>query len=147
MAYTLQIDGDGNGSIDGAGTAFAVGNLAWLSPADGADVAAAGLTASWSDTAASNPAYAAIYEVSISSATVQDAAFYLGTARQLAVTSASTGQPLAPGSYTATLTGFSGFTPQPGGGIQLTNNITGSGVTGTFFSAGATAPIVTFTVH
>src|SRR5262249_39164853 len=48
-AYTLQIDGDGNGSIDGAGTAFAVGDLAWTSPATGADVAAAGLMASWSD--------------------------------------------------------------------------------------------------
>jgi carboxypeptidase family protein len=146
-AYTLQIDGDGNGSIDGVGTAFAVGDIAWTSPADGADVAAAGLTATWSDSAASNPAYAPIYEVSIGSDTVQDGAFYVGTARQLAVTSLFTGQPLKPGSYTASVVGFSGFTPQPGGGITLSNNITGSGVTGTFFSAGNTPPSVAFTVH
>lgn len=146
-AYTLQIDGDGNGSIDGAGTAFAVGDLAWTSPADGADVAAAGLTATWSDTASSNPAYAPLYEVSISSDTSQDGAFYVGTARQFAVTSQINGQPLTPGSYTASLVGFSGFTPQSGGGIQLTNNITGSGVTGTFFSVGNSPPSVTFTVH
>ena len=146
-AYTLQIDGDGNGSVDGAGTAFAVGELAWGSPGDGANVAAAGLTATWSDTAASNPAYAPIYEVSISSGTAQDSALYVGTARQFAVTSLATGQPLKPGSYTASLIGFSGFTPQPGGGIQLSNNITGSGVTGVFFSAGASPPSVSFTVH
>jgi hypothetical protein len=146
-AYTLQIDGDGNGSVDGAGTAFAVGELAWTSPAAGADVPAAGLTATWSDTAASNPAYAPVYEVSISSDTAQDAAFYVGTARQFAVTSLVTGQSLKPGSYTSSLVGFSGFTPQSGGGLQLTNNITGSGVTGTFFSAGASPPSLSFTVH
>jgi Carboxypeptidase regulatory-like domain len=146
-AYTLQIDGDGNGSIDGAGTAFAVGDLTWGSPADGSDVAAAGLTASWSDTAGSNPAYAPIYEVAISSDTAQDTAFYVGTARQFPVTSAITDQPLKPGGYTASLIGFSGFSPQAGGGIQLTNNITGSGVTGTFFSIGNSPPSVAFTVH
>jgi hypothetical protein len=146
-AYTLQIDGDGNGSVDGAGTAFAVGDLAWGSPADGADVAAAGLTASWSDTAATSAAYAPIYEVVISSDSGADTAFYLGTSRQFAVASAVTGQPLGPGAYTATLSGFSGFSPQPGGGIQLTSNITGSGVTGTFFSIGASPPGVAFTVH
>jgi hypothetical protein len=148
-AYLLQIDGDGNGSIDGAGTVFAVGNLAWTNPTEGANVAASGLTATWTDSAAAgNPAYAPIYEVVISSTSTQDGAFYIGTAPRFPVTTAfASGGPLSPGSYTATLTGFSGFSPTSGGGIQLSNNITGAGVTGTFFSAAAAPAEVNFTVH
>ncbi|HMG21364.1 MAG TPA: carboxypeptidase-like regulatory domain-containing protein [Kofleriaceae bacterium] len=146
--YTLQIDGDGNGSVDGAGTAFAVGDLTWVQPADGANVAAAGLTAMWTDSAAAgNPGYAPVYEAIVSGTDVQDATFYLGTAPQFAVTSTTTDQPLQPGSYTASLIGFSGFAPQVGGGIQLSNNITGAGVTGTFFSVATGTATVSFTVH
>jgi hypothetical protein len=42
--------------------------------------------------------------------------------------------------------GFSGFSPQGGGGLQRSNNITGAGVTGTFFSLGTTVS-ASFTVH
>lgn len=147
-AYTLQIDGDGNGSIDGSATAYAVGALAWTSPTSGADLAGPGLVASWSDTGAgSNPAYAPVYEVTLTAMAGQDGAFYIGTAPQFAVTSAVTGNPLIPDTYTASLIGFSGFAALPGGGIQVTNNITGAGVTGTLFSIGTAPQPVTFTIH
>jgi len=147
-SYTLQIDGDGNGSIDGSGTVFAVGELAWTNPADGDDVAAAGLTARWSDTGTSNPAYAAVYEAIVSSTSGgQDGAVYIGSAPEFAVTSAVSQGPLAPGTYTASILGFSGFAALPAGGILLSNNITGAGVTGRMFSLGAAPAPITFTVH
>lgn len=147
-AYTLQIDGDGNGSVDGSATVFAVGELAWTNPTDGGDVAAAGFTARWSDTGGGNPAYAPVYEAIFSSTgATQDAALYIGTAPQFAVTSAVSQGPLAPGTYTASLIGFSGFAALPGSGILLSNNITGAGVTGTMYSIGGSAGAVTFTVH
>ena len=147
-AYTLQIDGDGNGSIDGSATAFAVGKLAWVNPTSGASVAGAGFIASWSDTGAQgNPAYAPVYEVVVTPQIGQDTAIYLGTAPRFSVTSAVTGGPLIPSTYTASLLGFSGFAALPGGGIQLTNNITGAGVTGTLLSIGTAPDPVTFTVH
>jgi hypothetical protein len=147
-AYTLQIDADGNGSIDGSGTIFAVGDLAWTAPADGADLAAAGFTAAWTDTAAAgNASYAAIYEVVVSSDDAADAAFYIGTARQAALTSTISGAALKPGNYTANVIGFSGFAATAGGGIQLSNNITGAGVTGTFLSVAGQASDVKFKLH
>ena len=147
-AYTLQIDGDGNGSVDGSATVFAVGALAWTNPADRSNVAAAGLTATWSDTGTSSAGYAAVYQAVISSTTGgQDAAFYIGTSPQFAVTSAVTQGALAPDTYSASIIGFSGFAALPGSGITLSNNITGAGVTGTMFSIGDAPAPITFTVH
>ncbi len=147
-SYALAIDGDGNGSFEGMASVVAVGELAWLNPSEGANVAATGFIARWSDSgsAAGNAAYAPVYSVSLVANDSSDVASYVGTEPQFAVTSAlNPGLPLAAGSYTASLLGFSGFLTA-GGGLQVSNNITGTGVTGTFFSISQAAP-VTFTVH
>jgi hypothetical protein len=151
-SYSLAIDADGNGSIDATSTIVAVGNLAFVNPTNGANVAAANLTASWSDTgtAAGNAAYAPVYLVIISSTStgVSDAAYYTGTDRQFKVTSYITpGAPLKPGTYRASLLGFSGYYAQTGGGLQVSNNVTGAGVTGTFGSFAGAAGQISFTVH
>jgi hypothetical protein len=147
--YTLSIDADGNGSIDGSATAFAVGELAWVNPTDGATVAGAGLDVSWSDsgTASAGPAYAPVYQVTLAEGSGADFASYIGTDRHFAAESSLTpGAPLAPGTYTGNLVGFSGAY-SAGGGFQLPNNITGSNVTGVFFSVGSSAAGITFTVQ
>ncbi len=153
-SYSLAIDADGNGSIDGTSNVVAVGDLAWASPTDGATVSAANLTASWLDTgtSANNAGYAPVYQVIIAQSVASgtpDLAIYSGTDRQFAVKSAvSAGAPpLKPGTYTASLVGFSGFYAQATGGIQLSNNVTGTGVTGTFFSLGSAPTPITFTVQ
>jgi hypothetical protein len=52
---------------------------------------------------------------------------------------------LQPGSYTGTLVGFSGAL-SGGGGLTTSNNITGVGVTGIFYSMSASSSPITFTV-
>ncbi|MBI5534562.1 MAG: carboxypeptidase regulatory-like domain-containing protein [Deltaproteobacteria bacterium] len=147
-SYTLTIDADGNGSIDGSASAYAVGTLAWINPTAGASVAAAGFTVSWSDTGtlAGNPAYAPVYEVVISEGSGKDSVSYIGTDRQFVALSDSSHGPLLAGSYTANLIGFSG-TNSGGGGMQIPNNITGSNVTGSFFSVSNAGESVTFQVQ
>jgi len=150
QSYLLSIDGDGNGSVDGSSRIFAVGDLAWVNPTEGATVSAANFTASWSDTGSvAGAAYAPVYEVFMTQSASGDGAVYLGTDRQFAVTSEISGQgsPLMPGAYSASLVGFSGAFSQTGGGFQTSNNITGVGVTGLFYSVSATQPTVTFTVQ
>jgi hypothetical protein len=154
-SYLLSIDADGNGSIDGTGTVFALGKIAWTNPANGSTVASAGLTASWSDTGAavSGAAYAPFYYAVISSSgassSVLGSALYTGTDRQFLVknlaasTGAGTSADLPPGTYTGTVMGFSGAFSASG---AVTNNITGAGVTGTFYST-AVQDMITFTVQ
>ena len=78
--YTLSIDVDGNGSIDGSGTASALGDLAFANPTDGADLTASGFVASWVDSGVGNAGYAPYYEVVIAGAgATSDSAFYIGT--------------------------------------------------------------------
>jgi hypothetical protein len=150
VSYTLSIDTEGDGSFEGQGSVVAVGELEWISPASGSDVEADGLQVSWSDTGtdANNDAYAPIYYVSITNDGGTDGASYVGTATQFEATSFVTpGASLPAGSYTASLIGFSGFNALAGGGIATTNNITGTGVTGIFYSAGQAPEQLTFTVH
>jgi hypothetical protein len=145
-SYRLSIDGDGNGSIDGTGTIFALGKIAWTTPTDGASVAA-GFTASWSDSgsAVGGTAYAPLYYASISSSGGGDAALYVGTDRQFTPKSVLMPMaPLSPGAYTAAITGFSGPFAASG---ATTNNITGMGVTGTFYSVSGQQNTISFTVH
>jgi hypothetical protein len=149
-AYSLAIDADGNGSIDGSARVFAVGELAWSMPAAGSTVPAANLMASWTDSGAvvGGAGYAPLYQVSISSQAGTDLAFYTGTERQFTVTSAlMPGMPLKPGTYTVSAVGFSGFYGASAGGLQLSNNITGAGVTGQFFSISDSQVSVMFTVQ
>jgi hypothetical protein len=148
-SYLLSIDGDGNGSIDGTGSVFALGTLAWTNPTDGATVASAGLTATWSDTGTVGGAgYAPVYEVVINQegGASTDGAIYVGTDRQFAVKSLlmPDAAGLLPGMYTGSLIGFSG--PFAGSG-NTSNNITGMGVTGEFYSFSGQEAKITFTVQ
>jgi hypothetical protein len=151
--YLVSIDGDGNGSIDGTGTTFALGSVAWTNPTNGATVASAAFTASWSDTgsAVGGAAYAPVYEAVISGTdATADTAIYFGTDRQFLVKSAltPTAAGLQPGTYIGTVIGFSGALAGTGGtSITSSNNITGAGVTGLFYSVSGAQDMVTFTVQ
>jgi len=147
--YAVSIDGDGNGSIDGTGTAFALGTVEWTNPTDGDTVKAANFTASWSDSGSksSGSAYAPVYQAVISSSDSSDAAIYVGTDREFLVKSATMADSadLSPGSYTASVTGFSGALSS--NGVTTSNNITGQGVTGQFYSLSSGSNSITFTVE
>ncbi|HTT71514.1 MAG TPA: carboxypeptidase regulatory-like domain-containing protein [Anaeromyxobacteraceae bacterium] len=147
--YTLKVDAQNNGVVQGGGTISAVGQLAWVNPTDGATLASNGLVAQWSDTgqAAGNPAYAPIYLVTLTSS--NDLAYYLGSALQFTPHSdTSSTAPLAPGSYTGSLTGFSGPYNASGGSFVSTNNITGVGLTGQFYSFDSSpATTISFTLQ
>jgi hypothetical protein len=146
-SYLLSIDGDGNGSIDGTGSVFALGKLAWTNPTDGATVPSAGLLASWSDSgsAAGGMGYAPVYEAVISAVGGTDGAIYFGTDRQVLLKSlVMPGAGLTPGMYTGSLIGFSGAFAASG---STTNNITGMGVTGEFYSFSGSDAKITFTVQ
>jgi len=147
-SYLLSIDGDGNGSIDGTSSIFALGKVTWTNPTNGATVAGASFTASWSDTgsALGGAAYAPLYYATISAqGGTSDAAIYIGTDRQFMPRSLL--MPMAgltPGTYKASIIGFSGPFAASG---STTNNITGTGVTGIFYSISGTGEDVTFTVQ
>jgi len=148
-SYLLSIDGDGNGSIDGTGTTYALGKVTWTNPTDGATVASAGFTASWADSgsALGGAAYAPVYEAVITgSADTTDGASYIGTDRQFLVKSLLTPDTgLMPGTYTGSVIGFSGALA--GNSSGTTNNITGAGVTGIFYSISGSSDSITFTVQ
>jgi len=141
--YVIAIDADGDGSIDGSGSASAVGDLTFTNPTDGATVAGNGLLATWTDSGAGNSGYSVIYYLFISG---DNAGFYyVGNQQEAAVSNllGVGGGPLPPGDYTAEVTGWSGGLSLLGGGGGLTfgNNITGAGVTGTFYSFGQSTSI------
>ena len=145
--YSVSIDGDGNGSIDGTGTAFALGSVEWTNPADGDTVSSKNFTASWSDSGSEQggDAYAPVYEAIISSTDGTDSALYIGTDREFPVKSfGMPDAPLTPGDYTGSVIGFSGALA--GGTLSTSNNITGAGVTGLFYSMSAQSTAITFTV-
>ena len=126
------------GSIDGSGTASALGDLAFANPTDGADLTASGFVASWVDSGVGNAGYAPYYEVVIAGAgATSDSAFYIGTDRQWTVLNPQ-GATLAPGDYTANLIGFAGAFTGGQSGISVSNNITGVGVTGSSTASAAT---------
>ncbi len=146
-AYTLLIDADGNGSIDGSATAYAVGAPTWVTPTNGSTVTAAGFTASWSDSAAGVAGYAPVYVVQLISTGNQDFASYTGTDLQFVAKSAiNSSLDLAPGSYTGNLLAFSGWQAGFLNGVQLPNNVSGANVTGSFGSA-SIASQITFNVQ
>ncbi|MFZ2649225.1 MAG: carboxypeptidase-like regulatory domain-containing protein [Burkholderiaceae bacterium] len=150
-AYTLLVDADGNGSIDGSATANAVGTLSWVNPTPGGTLPPAIFTASWTDigVAGAVPGYAPVYVVVFTQTAglIPDLSTYFGTDRQFVVSSAlDESLPLSPGEYSGTLLGFSGWSATAGSGITVTNNVSGANVTGQFSSIATAAPI-TFTVQ
>lgn len=147
--YAVSIDGDGNGSIDGTGTAYALGKVEWTNPTDGDTVKASNFTASWSDSGSKTggSGYAPVYEAVISSTDSSDSAIYVGTEREFLVKSATMvdSPNLSPGTYTGSVIGFSGAISN--GGLTTSNNITGLGVTGQFYSLSSTSNSISFTVE
>ncbi|WP_333659927.1 carboxypeptidase regulatory-like domain-containing protein [Meiothermus cerbereus] len=141
--YTLSIDADGNGSIDGSGSAFAVGNVSWSNLVNGGSYSAASLTATWNDSAATQPGYSALYQVTFQrqgGSGLSDFAFYVGSELSFAPrTQTDPPSPLAPGTYTVTLNAFSGAFG--GGNLDITDNITGVGMQGQIFSIQPVNPI------
>jgi hypothetical protein len=148
--YQLAIDVDGNGSIDGTGTASTVGDIAFAVPASGGTYSASNFTASWTDTGTTlgGAAYSAVYFLSITN-TSSTAAFYQWTSTlQLAPYDMiqGPGHLLPPGSYTASIVSYSGFAGGSSGSLNQSKNITGVGISGTAFSVG-TQVEVSFTLQ
>jgi hypothetical protein len=145
QSYQLAIDADGNGSIDGSGSASVVGDLALVTPAAAGAYPAAGFTASWTDTGTSlgGPSYSAVYFLTITGGA--SIGYYVGTDLSFLAYDLikGPGNPLPAGAYSASLVAYSGFAASGGTMISQSNNITGVGVSGTAFSVG-TAPTVTF---
>jgi len=150
--YTLTIDADHNGSIDGTGSVNAVGSIAWTTPTNGATLSAAGFNnAQWSDSGAAVTGYSVVYFANISntSGTTAAIASYTGSDlhfNPVNLLSNPANQALPAGPYSALLFGFSG-PYQPGGtNWTPTNNITGATVSGKFYSFGI-APSINFTLQ
>jgi hypothetical protein len=148
--YQLAIDADGNGSIDGTGTASVVGDLAFTAPTEGGTYPASGFTTSWTDTgtALGGSAYSAVYYLAISGTST---GFYQFSSALQATpydVLRGPGNALPPGSYTASLVAFSGFFSGAGSNnIMQANNISGVGLTGTALSVGGAATDVNFTLQ
>lgn len=142
--YTLAIDADGNGSIDGSGSVSIVGDLAWTLPTAGGTYPAANFTATWTDsgTTLGGPGYTAVYEVAFQGPST---GLYFGTDRSFKAFDAlkGMGTPLPAGSYSGSLIGFSGFLTAASGSITQSKNITGVGLSGTAFSV-TQGPSVSF---
>ncbi|HET7370963.1 MAG TPA: Ig-like domain-containing protein [Gammaproteobacteria bacterium] len=150
-AYTLTVDADGNGSIDGSGTVRAVGLPSWDNPTEGETLAADGLTAKWSDSGTVMEGYAALYFVELLSDDANggagDGSFYLGTARQFTPHHldyswmSNSDEPLFPGTYTGDVFPINGPWPNPETSFTTVNNITGTTANGAFYSLGETATV------
>ncbi|RIH81149.1 Carboxypeptidase regulatory-like domain protein [Calidithermus terrae] len=152
--YTLSIDADGNGSVEGSGSLVAVGNVAWEGGLDGSTRPAQGFTARWSDPASGVSGYSPVYYAVVSNGATEpedyDFDYYVGPAREFQPHSnalgAAEGAPLKPGDYTGSLWAFSGaFAPAGRNDFTVSNNITGVGLSGRFYSF-SQAPGVTFTL-
>lgn len=146
--YTIDIDADANGSIDGSGIAYAVGALTWDKPTIGSTASATNLVASWLDSGTATAGYSAVYLASIRKepTTAQDVAIYLGTNREFSPKTLNEG-PLGAGTYKASVTAFSGAYGGLGStDFDVINNISGATVTGQFFSYSGLAGEATFTI-
>ncbi len=143
--YTLSIDVDGNGTVEGSGSAYAVGNLAWALPESGKTYNASGFTASWTDSGSSVPGYAPLYIVSLIGTSGGDG--YVGSDLSFQPKdNLGGGGALPAGNYTGTLFAASGgITSGLGSNVSASDNITGIGLQGNFSSLSTPQP-VTFTL-
>lgn len=141
--YTLAIDADNNGSVEGSGSIVAVGNVAWEAGLDGSTRPAQGFVARWSDSASGAPGYSPVYYALLSNDATDpanyDFDYYIGPALEFTPHSnaqgATSDAPLRPGSYTGLLWAFSGaFAPAGNNNYTVSDNITGPGISGRFYS-------------
>jgi hypothetical protein len=146
--YTLSIDADGNGSVDGTGSVTAVGQVHFTNPVADASLSSGSFTAQWThETGGGAAGSGVLYWVSIGREEETDQAnadfsWYMGTERQytpyrLDFLGQSTQERLSPGTYTASLTAFSGpYSAATAMNVTVTPNITGTLVGGEFYSFG-----------
>jgi hypothetical protein len=148
--YTLTIDADGNGSIDGSGSAYAVGNVAWDPALGGSTHPSSGFVAKWTDSASATPGYSPVYYAFLSNSSSDpnslDFDYYVGPALQFTPHSNAQGAtpttPLRPGSYNGVLLAFSGaYSPAGNNNFTVSDNITGVGISGEFFSFSPAQPV------
>ncbi|WP_018466982.1 carboxypeptidase regulatory-like domain-containing protein [Calidithermus timidus] len=141
--YTLTIDADNNGSVEGRGSIVAVGNLAWEAGLEGSTRPAQGFVARWSDSASGAPGYTPVYYAFLSSDPTDPAGYdfdyYIGPETEFTPHSNAQGAtgdtPLRPGNYTGLLWAFSGaFVPAGSNNYTVSDNITGPGIGGRFYS-------------
>ena len=125
--YTLLVDVDGNGTVDGSGSCYALATPEFTTPVEGESYSASGFTAEW--TAASPDAYYSVYFTGSS---------YGGYAGpELSFTP---DPELSAGDYTGQLVAFSCL-PQSSDAY----NITGVGLRGQFL--GYTTAVTSFTLE
>lgn len=144
--YALSIDGDGNGSIEGGGSADMIGDIAWNGIVAAGEYTAAGFTPAWTDSASSTPGYSPIYFVQASSSAglgsaTTSALSVLLNGIDLSNPQAGLGT-LPVGSYQLSLNAFSGgFQGGLAGNITVSDNLTGIGLQGQLISFKSLAPI------
>ncbi|ACG71330.1 hypothetical protein AnaeK_0087 [Anaeromyxobacter sp. K] len=140
--YTITVDANGDGAVDGTGFTYLVGEPAFTSPAEGATLDAAGLRAAWTDAAVeagtADADYAPLYWAAVTAAAEPwDGDFYWGSDRGFDVRSLVSGEPLAPGAYSAAVLALCGPYAAAGQDVALVKNVTGAGISGEFFSFAA----------
>jgi hypothetical protein len=141
--YTVAIDADGDGVIDGGGSILVPGALAIASPAAGSSTSATGLVVKWSDSGAAASGYSAWYHVGVGNTAGGDRADFIGYAPslQFAATSAKNpGTPLTPGHYSALVQAYTGPVP----GTPSAFNIEGPTVSGAFSAYSDSQPAIEF---
>lgn len=148
--YTVNIDADHNGTVDGTGTATAVGTLAWTLPVNSQPSysAATFTNAAWTDSAFGTTGYSVVYYAIIQNTGTgsTSVATYIGSNLNFTPLDMTTKAPLLAGSYTASVMAFSGSYSAAGGSWVTSSNITGSTVSGRIYSYGAATP-VSFTLQ
>lgn len=147
--YTLNIDVDNNGTIDGSGFAYAIGDIEWANPVEGGNLSATNFIARWTDTGTGTPGYAPVYYAVIIPQDNDYTSFgyYVGSVPQFNVSDYyNPGTPLSAGTYSASVSAFSGAAGIDTGDFSVTNNITGPTVNGSFWSW-KTKTINNFTLH
>ena len=135
--------------MEGSGSAYAVGNVAWEQGLGGSSQPAQGFVAGWTDSASGTPGYAAVYYAVLSNKSSDpnsfDLDYYIGPARSFTPHSNAQGAtdttPLKPGNYSGSLWAFSGAYSPAGNNFTVSDNITGVGLSGDFSSFSAAQPV------
>jgi hypothetical protein len=140
--YSVTIDADNNGTVDGNGSANMVGNLAFTNISEGGQFAATGFTPTWTDSASATPGYGALYQLIVSpktSSQTSTTGYYSGSSLSAALTvidysnPGSPSKPLNPDQYKVNLSAFSGAI-SASNGVSVSDNITGIGISGQLYS-------------
>lgn len=148
--YTLTVDADHNGSIDGTGSVTAVGTITSVSPLNGGSYAASSFQPQWADSGTATSGYSVVYFVFIYNSGQTAYSIYTGSDLQYTAynqASSTPNQTLPAGAYTEQVFAFSGSYKPGSGDWDQTSNITGANVSGEFYSVGSPSSSTTFTLY